>query len=76
MEVSNYDSLLMYKIHSFCTILKFDISQIECLKQLESLKSTSWKCDVFPILIKIYCSSSSSSNCNETKEYLKSEDIS
>ena len=73
MEVSKYDSLLMYKIHSFCTIHKFDISQIACLKQLERLESTSWKCDVFPILIKIYYSSS---KCNETKEYLKSEDIS
>lgn len=73
MEVSNYDSLLMHIIHSFCTSHKFDISQIACLKQLESLESTSWKL-AFPPLLKIYYSSSS--NCNETKEYLKSEDIS
>ena len=74
MKVSNYDSLLMHIIHSFCTSHKFDISQIACLKQLESLESKSWKLDISPIIINIYYSSSS--NCNETKEYLKSEDIS
>ena len=72
--MSNYDSLLVHIIHSFCTIHKFDISQIACLKQLESLESTSWKCDIAPIYIYIYYSSRN--NCSETKEYLKSEDIS
>ena len=43
MEVLYYDSLLIHIIQSFCTIHKFDISQIACLKQLESLESTSWK---------------------------------
>ena len=76
MEVSKCDTLLIHIIHSICTIHKFDISQIACLKQLESLESTSWKCDVFPIIIKIYYSISCCCNCNETKEYLKSEDIS
>ena len=74
MKVSNYDSLLIHRIHSFRTIHKFDISQIACLKQLESLESESWKLDIAPIYIYIYYSSSS--KCNETKEYLKSEDIS
>ena len=73
MKLLYYDSLLIHKIHSFCTIHKFDISQIACLKQLESLESEGWKLDIAPIYIYIYYSCS---NCNETKECLKSEDIS
>ena len=53
MKVLYYDSLLVHKIHSFCTIHKFDISQIACLKQLESLESEGWKLDIAPIYIYI-----------------------
>ena len=53
MKVLYYDSLLIHKIHSFCTIHKFDISQIACLKQLESLESEGWKLDISPIYIYI-----------------------